>query len=147
MADRLSQYIKDSLKKGKSQAQIKQELIEVGWDDKMVDKSLKNASKTSFVTKAITLIFVISILFFGGNLLTNFMEFATQETPVENQPIAENSETIPESTLSTCQSIDSTQKQNCYEETLNDASQCRQLENQEEITYCYRALEEMTLDI
>ena len=120
----LEDYVKSQLEKGVSKQEIKKNLIRAGWNTSDVNKALSDSHKGLVLA-----IGVLALLFLSSALVYLGMPFDSSQ-PQERVD---------------CTTLEGFDKQECYNNIVHRNFECGVLEG-EEMTYCYRALENYFLE-
>lgn len=129
MSTELNKYVKESLKKGVGEKQLRYNLQSAGWSNEDIDAAFKKSTQTSPAI-LLGIVFLTFTILIGGFFLifNNLTDIAT--------PINGNT------SLSGCDVIQSVDRKiSCYEEKVRENYDCMDIEQTTERLFCLRALE------
>lgn len=151
MADKkLRSYVERELKKKVNPGLLKYNLVNAGWPESEVDDAISNYSSKNkakaiiFLSSfALVAVLAISLLLLVDRPLQdpppgNGVNIPPQEPPLNNNNVAGND--VEEN--GDCWDLDSmVEKDICYIEIVSEGFDCRDIPDDLERTYCFRALE------
>lgn len=138
----LKNYINEQRKKGVSNSQIKNSLINAGWPEEAVDNALSSNNKGPSLRYAMFVLFAVVILM-SSVILYIGADF--REAPVEEGRGPTQNTQTNELTPSICKSEIDAEKNECYLDLVSNNFDCTELDDLVERNFCFRALEQYYL--